>query len=273
MKKDFLLFILVSIVLFSCATTYQGKEHTHAGFTKHYEESLFNVTRNSLFSVEVVMPEGHLKVGKNNIDLIVHDKSDRDVVRANIRVDAYMPDMGHGIDIEPVIVEKGGGLYQVRDISLTMPGHYQLIVTVQRGSETDRAVFDFPQVGEMTMHKHILMPEGIDTSRTNTSEKGIYRISYTPEIDPIRINTIHSWKVKIQNTSGQAVTGATVRIKGDMPEHGHGLPTEPVVVEETEPGVYIIDGFKFHMPGWWVVNLEIISPLGTDTVQFQLYLK
>ncbi len=271
MKKN-LTVVFIFLVLFSCAT-YKEKEHTHAGFTKHYERSLFQVTENGLFSVEMVVPEGHLKVGKNNIDLIVHDKNDRDVVGASLTVEAYMPDMGHGIDIEPVIVEKGGGLYQVKELPLTMPGHWQLIVTVQSETEKDRAVFDFPQVGRMTMHKHISRPEKIDTSRTKTSEKGLYRVSYTPEIDPIRINTLHFWKVKVQDASGHPVSGATIKIHGDMPEHGHGLPTEPAVVEEPEPGLYIIDGFKFQMPGWWVVNLEIISPLGMDTVQFQLDLK
>ncbi len=271
MKK---LVLIVSILITSCTFLKNTvEEHTHVGFTKHYKQSLFQITENKLFSIEMVIPEGHLKVGKNDFDLIIHDRTDRDLVEAKLNIEAYMPEMGHGIDVEPEIQEKGGGLYKVKNFPITMSGHWQLIVTVSKDNAKDKAVFEFPQIGKMMMHKHQKKPTHIDTSRKKVSQKGLYIVSYKPEIDPIRLNTIHYWSVNIKDSTGRAVSGASIKVEGDMPEHGHGMPTEPTVVEEPSPGQYIIDGFKFQMPGWWVVKIHITTSQGTDTVEFQLDLK
>jgi len=240
------------------------------GFTKHFEKSLFEITQKGYYSVEMVIKSGILKQGKNEIDLVLHDNKDRDVTDAEITIQPWMPEMGHGIDIEPWIEEKGGGLYHVSNLVLTMGGHWQLRIMVSKNGVTDTAVFDFPEVTGMMMHKHVKIPEKIDTSRTQISEKGLYRVSYKPEIDPIRINTIHAWEVTVKDKKGNPVTGARITVTGDMPEHGHGLPTEPQMVEELPAGRYIIDGMKFQMPGWWVVTLHIHSSKGMDTVTFQL---
>jgi hypothetical protein len=58
-----------------------------------------------------------------------------------------------------------------------------------------------------------------------------------------------------------------------MPEHGHGLPTEPEVNDETAPGVYLVEGMKFSMPGWWVVTFHVKSGSSEDSVTFNLRLK
>ncbi len=274
MKKGifFMMFVLLLVQMTSCASRqnkHKDTPHAH-GFTKHYKKSLFKATRSGLYSVEMVIKEGRLKKGKNELDLIVHDKKDRDVTEAEISIQPWMPEMGHGIDIEPVIEEKGGGLYHVSNLVLTMGGHWELRVVVSKDSVADIAVFDFPQVGGMQMHKHVKRPDRIDTSRSQMSEKGLFRVSYKPEIDPIKINTLHAWQVKVLDTKGDPVEGAKITFKGDMPEHGHGMPTEPQMAEEQPGGVYIIDGIKFQMPGWWMVKLIIHSSTGMDTVTFQL---
>jgi len=274
MIKKFIGVFLLEILLISCVSlevTTKQQHHTH--FTKHYKESLFQTTENRLFSVELVLPERMLKLGKNDFDLIVHDRADRDLAGATLSVKGYMPEMGHSVEQSPTIKEKGGGLYHVSDFYITMPGHWQIIVKVQKDGSSDIAVFDFPQVGQMQMHHQVKRPERIDLSRQKRSEKGMYIVSYMPELEPIRINRIHSWQLTIKDSKGSPVTNASVRVEADMPEHGHGMPTEPQVVDSPEPGVYIVDGFKFHMPGWWVVKLYIKSSTGEDVVVFQLDLK
>ncbi len=275
MKKMLLYLSLVFLILGGCITAPERqsvREHAHTGkFTKHYKTSMFKVTDKGLYSVELVLKSGELKKGTNEVDLIVHDSKDRDVVDADITIQPWMPEMGHGIDIEPVIEQKGGGLYHVSNLVLTMGGHWELRVGVTKAGVSDVAVFDFPLVGGIKMkHRHVKRPDKIDTSTRQVSENGIYTVSYTPEITPVRINTIHSWRVKIADRDGNPVTGASIAIEGDMPEHGHGLPTEPEVVEELPGGEYLIDGMKFQMPGWWVVKLHVSSAEGMDTVTFQL---
>lgn len=53
-----------------------------------------------------------------------------------------------------------------------------------------------------------------------------------------------------------------------MPQHGHGLPTQPRVTRELADGVYQLDGMKFSMTGWWEVKLAIDGPRGADKVTF-----
>ena len=42
-----------------------------------------------------------------------------------------------------------------------------------------------------------------------------------------------------------------------MPGHVHGLPTKPRVTSQLAPGVYVVEGLKFQMRGWWVIDLAV----------------
>ncbi len=57
-----------------------------------------------------------------------------------------------------------------------------------------------------------------------------------------------------------AVTGASVRVTGDMTHAG----MVPVVAEttEVEDGVYRSDGFAFDMAGDWVITVDVTLPDG-----------
>jgi hypothetical protein len=58
-----------------------------------------------------------------------------------------------------------------------------------------------------------------------------------------------------------------------MPQHGHGLPTQPAVTGE-DNGRYIIGGVKFSMTGWWELKLKIDSPsAGADAATFNVVMK
>jgi len=53
------------------------------------------------------------------------------------------------------------------------------------------------------------------------------------------------------------VSGATLDIVGGMPEHNHGMPTQPQITEELAPGRYLLEGVRFHMPGLWRLTASI----------------
>jgi hypothetical protein len=103
-------------------------------------------TEKGLYSVEMSIPEKSLKVGVNTVDLIIHDKNDRDVTGAEITFTPWMPEMEHGVFQEPVIVEKGSGLYRIEDIILMMSGHWEIRINVKKGNMIDKIVFDFPDI-------------------------------------------------------------------------------------------------------------------------------
>jgi hypothetical protein len=242
--------------------------------TKHYEDSIFKVTDDGLFGIEMRVHGDNLKMGVNMVDLIIHDKADKDVPGAEIKVTPWMPDMGHGVSEKPRVKERGGGLYTVENIILIMTGRWELRINVRKGDTEDKVVFDFPDVGAAGhAHPEAPVPSDIDTSTSVHSENRLFKASYESDRTPVPINRIHSWRLKIESSEGKPVEGARITIVGDMPEHGHGFPTKPEVTEETEKGVYLIEGIKFSMPGWWVVIFHIEANYKQDSASFNLFLR
>ena len=73
-------------------------------------------------------------------------------------------------------------------------------------------------------------------------------------------------------SAGRPVEQASFTVDGGMPEHLHGLPTQPRLGRALGDGVYEIDGVRFSMGGWWEFKLAIESPAGADSVTFNLSL-
>ncbi|MBX2998879.1 MAG: FixH family protein [Caldilineaceae bacterium] len=116
-------------------------------------------------------------------------------------------------------------------------------------------------------------PANLDLSTTRLSQQGLYKVSYTPDQGIVAINTMQSWTLYVERSSGQPVENATVTVDGDMPQHRHGLPTRPQVTQNLGNGNYRVDGLRFHMPGWWVVDFVITADGQTDRVQFNMMLR
>ena len=92
------------------------------------------------------------------------------------------------------------------------------------------------------------------------------------QLDPLAINTIHSWELVLYTADGAPLSGALMSVVGGMPDHDHGLPTSPVVTGEVTPGRYLLEGMRFHMPGRWLLTFDVISDQGSEsaTLEFQL---
>ncbi|MCL4299889.1 MAG: FixH family protein [Anaerolineae bacterium] len=116
------------------------------------------------------------------------------------------------------------------------------------------------------------VPADLNTSTSLVSDKGLYRVSYIPQFEPVPINQIQSWTLHLETADGRPVEKAEIRVDGDMPQHGHGLPTRPQVTEYLGNGDYRVEGLKFHMPGWWIVEFDITAEGQTDHVTFNLTL-
>ena len=104
------------------------------------------------------------------------------------------------------------------------------------------------------------------------TDAGTYRIELSPPAEPLRVNKIHSWNIRLLDAQGQPVPDARIAVDGGMPEHGHGFPTQPRVSAGGAPGAYVLEGMKFNMTGWWEIKLEVQSARGADRITFNTVL-
>lgn len=115
-------------------------------------------------------------------------------------------------------------------------------------------------------------PAELDLSRTKDSAAGLYKVSVEPENGTVEQGAIHSWILTVTMPQGAVVEDAVVAVDGGMPQHGHGLPTEPRVTEYLGEGHYRVEGVRFNMGGWWELKFAISAPPGDDTVVFNIVL-
>lgn len=116
------------------------------------------------------------------------------------------------------------------------------------------------------------IPADLDTSTSKLSQNGLYQVSYRPTEATPPVNQLQSWLLEVETADGDPVAEATITLDGDMPQHGHGLPTAPVVSGQGDSS-YLVEGLKFQMGGWWYTEFHIRSPLGDDRVRFDFVLE
>lgn len=105
-----------------------------------------------------------------------------------------------------------------------------------------------------------------------SSEDGLYRLGIESELEPIAINRLHRWVLRLEDSRGRPVPAASIELAGGMPDHNHGLPTQPQVTRELDDGRYLLEGMRFHMPGSWVLRFSVDAEPGSDTVVVRLEL-
>ncbi|MBA4372610.1 MAG: hypothetical protein C0402_07070 [Thermodesulfovibrio sp.] len=107
-------------------------------FTKHFRQTFFAVTEKAEFSIEILPDEKEYKIGRNVVGIVVHDRHDRDVEKAELTVTAEG-------STEPVAVkEKGEGLYLASNLDVKRQGTWKLTIQVRDKAVTDGAIFLFP---------------------------------------------------------------------------------------------------------------------------------
>jgi hypothetical protein len=116
------------------------------------------------------------------------------------------------------------------------------------------------------------IPADLDLTTTRLSNQGLYRVSYTPNRPQIAFNEVHNWNLHVTTPDGQPITDATITVDGGMPQHGHGLPSQPQVTKYLGDGDYLVEGMNFQMGGWWTVDFTIDAGQH-DTVRFNMILK
>ena len=95
---------------------------------------------------------------------------------------------------------------------------------------------------------------------------------YLKPTEVLRLRKLQRVQVLVLDATGRPVENARISVDGGMPEHGHGLPTQPQVQRSPGAGMYDIEGLRFSMGGWWELKLAIDAPQGPDRVTFNLSL-
>jgi hypothetical protein len=153
------------------------------------------------------------------------------------------------------------------------PNRRQALLTLQR------AVF-FAGIAAATMatpadaffSKTVAKPEAQQFGfGPRESDEQKYTV-YLKPLEPLRLRKLQNLRILVLDATGRPVDGARITVDGGMPEHGHGLPTQPRVQGSLGGGMYDIEGLRFSMGGWWEVKLAIESPQGADRVTFNLSL-
>lgn len=103
------------------------------------------------------------------------------------------------------------------------------------------------------------------------SSAGIYTATLTSD-EALKTRALQTVRIAVTDASGNPVEGATIAVDGGMPAHGHGLPTRPRVTRDLGGGAYLVEGLRFNMGGWWVLEFEVSTLLGTDRITFNLSL-
>lgn len=118
------------------------------------------------------------------------------------------------------------------------------------------------------------MPGELDLRSFQISRELAVFAHVEPATDTARVplNEIHEWKLVLSDLRGKPLSGAEIEIVGHMPGHVHGLPTQPRVTAEPQPGVYRVQGVKFQMTGWWVMTFNIAAGQLDDAVTFNIRL-
>lgn len=98
------------------------------------------------------------------------------------------------------------------------------------------------------------------------AEDAALRVTYSTPAGPPVINQIHSWILHVESSDGIPVENAEITVTGGMPEHDHGLPTQPRVTEELGGGDYRLEGLRFHMQGAWELEITVATEEGLSVI-------
>jgi len=134
-----------------------------------------------------------------------------------------------------------------------------------------------PVIGPRFLHPLMMgggsAPTNLDTSASRPSDDGLFLVTWSVDNSSVPLNQIHNWKLHVETSDGELVENATILVDGGMPQHGHGLPTNPQVTEYLGNGDYLVEGMRFQMTGFWEVKFVISANGQSDSITFNLDIK
>lgn len=127
----------------------------------------------------------------------------------------------------------------------------------------------YQQIREQAFAGNADVTAKLDLGRDQLSRQSRFRVTVKQRPEPL-LNAPQSWVLHVALPDGTAVSGARLLVAGGMPQHGHGMSTQPQITALETPGDYRVDGLQFSMPGWWEVKVHVSNERSEDFVSFNL---
>ena len=77
--------------------------------------------------------------------------------------------------------------------------------------------------------------------------------------------------IEVRDSREALVEDVSIRVDGGMPSHNHGMYTEPKV-KALGSGRFEATGMLFHMPGIWLIVVDIDTGFVTERAQYEVFL-
>ena len=133
--------------LFSAGQAHEGPSPGKKKiFTKHFQNTLFDITEHGAYSIEVLLDDSEYKIGKGVVGMVVHGENDSDVIGAKLTIAHKNIETGESVPGTRTITDKENGLYIISGLNLQRDGRWELSVTVRKGDIEDSVKFLFPDV-------------------------------------------------------------------------------------------------------------------------------
>jgi hypothetical protein len=141
--------ILVLGLLVALPVEANEKDHSEKKtYTKHFNETLFDITENEKFSVEVFLDDKEYDIGKDVIGIAIHGEGDKDVAGAELKFTYKDLETGEKVPADVTITDRRNGLYIVSGLDLERAGRWELLISVKKDSLEDNVSFIFPDTLE-----------------------------------------------------------------------------------------------------------------------------
>jgi hypothetical protein len=115
-------------------------------FTKHFQQTLFDITAHADYSVEVLLNDKEYPIGKDVTGIIIHNSHDGDVKGADLTIMQKDLATGEDVPLKLAVTDKHNGLYIVSGLDLKREGKWELMITVKKDGVRDSVTFVFPDV-------------------------------------------------------------------------------------------------------------------------------
>ncbi len=121
--------------------------------TDDYVDGLTKDTENGMFTVKLTSEPSPPIKGMNMWMFEVSDAAGG-VEGANITVEPWMPEHGHGSDSQASVSEQSAGMYHANPVDLHMAGVWDTTITIEKDGQSDSVHFVFNIEGEGDDHDH-----------------------------------------------------------------------------------------------------------------------
>lgn len=141
--------LIMSLVMIAGAPSSSADDSLFGGkgktiFTKHFQDTLFDVTQHAAYSAEILLDDKEYDIGKNVVGIVIHNASDEDVSGAEITFVLKDLVSGESSSPTPTVTDKHNGLYIVSGLDLEKEGKRELLITVKKGRVADTVKFVLP---------------------------------------------------------------------------------------------------------------------------------